>query len=545
MKKKPPAGPGEGERDVQVTLKPIFGVHPGAYLTVLYVVALLGILFLLLVYPGIAHHGANTRFTSTPSGASVYVDGTRVGATPCTVYVEGGERVIEFRKPHHETRRLVRRVPGRVVGSLIVPKRFRTHADLPLPDAEAFLAGALEEFAGWALFGQSTERYRMPLIASAALSDLYAGGRSADPALVDAFVQATLRYTVSEYSLKDVMRTASLAGSNGAVLTHQALLHTASRFTRLLTRLDYLPLWLLAALPAETAAIFEDSDWFSRFLRRYRETVALLSQSHLVGPGESPRVTIAGNEFVPVPSVRFLMGSALAGQDASLSLDTMVAPRLQTVSGFSVMATEVTNRHFARFVEANPEWGPDQREALEAQGLVDQDYLLEWSTTDYFPPEDADLPVVYVSHAAAEAYCMWLSEQLPPSVEGLAVRLPTEAEWEWTTRRFGNSAEDSRVPADGRHPVGSRSPADSRVHDLRGNVWEWCLDWYYPADPYLSSWDGLHHLDTRPFRGGVERVVRGGSWANRGGVITESTRGSQPPQWCTAFLGFRPVLVQE
>jgi len=385
----------------------------------------------------------------------------------------------------------------------------------------------------------------MPLTTSSALTDLYAGGRSADLRLVNAFVEATLPYTISEYSLKDVMRAASIAGAEGGALSHLAVLDVAGRFSRLLARLDYLPLWLLSTLPADTAASFEDSEWFSRFLRRYRESVAVLSESAQTGSTTTHRLTVAGNEFVPVPSARFLIGSALMGQDASLSLETMVVPRLEVLSEFSVMASEVTNRQFARFVTANPEWAPDKRESLQARGLVDQDYLKEWSVGEYFSPEDGELPVVYVSHAAAEAYCAWLSEQLPASLDDLTVRLPTEAEWELAARVFSAPTGGRQAPADGRHEVGSRSEAGTVVHDLGGNVWEWCSDWYYPADPYLSSWDGSDRLSTQPFDGGVERVVRGGSWANRAGAVTVSTRGSQPPDWSTAFLGFRPVLAQE
>jgi formylglycine-generating enzyme required for sulfatase activity len=252
---------------------------------------------------------------------------------------------------------------------------------------------------------------------------------------------------------------------------------------------------------------------------------------------------VAGNDFVPVPSARFLVGSALTGQDASLSLETMVVPRLQTLPGFSIMASEVTNRQFGRFVAANPEWAPGQRESLKNRGLVDQDYLMDWTDEDSFPPDEADLPVVYVSYAAAEAYCAWMTEQLPPGLDGLTIRLPSEAEWEWAARNFAAPAPDRQPPADGRHVVGSRSAPGTAVHDLQGNVWEWCSDWYYPADPYLSSWDGSESLSSGPFDVGVERVVRGGSWANRPGAVTESTRGSQPPDWCTAFLGFRPVLA--
>ena len=73
-----------------------------------------------------------------------------------------------------------------------------------------------------------------------------------------------------------------------------------------------------------------------------------------------------------------------------------------------------------------------------------------------------------------------------------------------------------------------------------GNLWEWCENWYFPSDSVNGSF-GLPGISYD----GVEKAVRGGSWANPESEIKISTRGSQNPSWCTPFLGFRPVLVKK
>ena len=81
------------------------------------------------------------------------------------------------------------------------------------------------------------------------------------------------------------------------------------------------------------------------------------------------------------------------------------------------------------------------------------------------------------------------------------------------------------------------------LFDLKGNLWEWCDNWYAPAAPLVTSRNSSYN---EPYYGNydaVEKTVRGGSWANDS--ISISTRGSQPPSWCTEFLGFRPVLVRK
>ena len=80
---------------------------------------------------------------------------------------------------------------------------------------------------------------------------------------------------------------------------------------------------------------------------------------------------------------------------------------------------------------------------------------------------------------------------------------------------------------------------------MAGNVWQWCLDPYAPSSYLLSSLDpALNACYEKAYAPGPDRVVRGGSWNNQSEQITLFTRGSQPAQWSTPYLGFRVALAR-
>jgi len=74
---------------------------------------------------------------------------------------------------------------------------------------------------------------------------------------------------------------------------------------------------------------------------------------------------------------------------------------------------------------------------------------------------------------------------------------------------------------------------------MDGNLWEWCRNAYGINDSELRGSQQIMALDM-PF---PDAAVRGGSWANSSGQVNAATRGSQPKNWCTAYVGFRPLLI--
>jgi formylglycine-generating enzyme required for sulfatase activity len=116
-------------------------------------------------------------------------------------------------------------------------------------------------------------------------------------------------------------------------------------------------------------------------------------------------------------------------------------------------------------------------------------------------------------HAAGE-YCNWLSKKT-----GKKYRLPTEAEWEWACRAGGSDAplspDDLKKAAwyfdtteDKTQAVGTKAANAWGLHDMLGNVWEWCT--------------------TGPNEPGV---VRGGSYQEKAKDLSPKTRSEYNPDW--------------
>lgn len=159
------------------------------------------------------------------------------------------------------------------------------------------------------------------------------------------------------------------------------------------------------------------------------------------------------------------------------------------------------------------------------------------------------LPVTRVSWDEALEFCRQLTEReraagrLPP---GFAYTLPTEAQWEYACRagtsgdyagslsEFGWYAPNSSRQT---QPVGTKRANHWGLHDMHGNVFEWCLDWYEARLP------GEPVRDPSGPRTGANRVVRGGAWNSDPELCRSSSRNGNPPEARADVLGFRVALT--
>ena len=123
-----------------------------------------------------------------------------------------------------------------------------------------------------------------------------------------------------------------------------------------------------------------------------------------------------------------------------------------------------------------------------------------------------DCPVETVSWNDAQAFIRKLNSQ-----SGKQYRLPTEAEWEYAASSggisetwAGTSDEASLVlhknSDNMTHRVGLKKANRLGIHDMSGNIWEWCQDWYNEAYYEDSPKDNPPGADI-----GGSRVLRGGS----------------------------------
>ena len=157
-----------------------------------------------------------------------------------------------------------------------------------------------------------------------------------------------------------------------------------------------------------------------------------------------------------------------------------------------------------------------------------------------------NLPVEQVSWDDAVAYCKKLTqgERVAGRITAQqAYRLPTEAEWEYAARAGTTGSRYGELDAiawhegnsNQTHPVKQKAANAWGLHDMIGNVWEWCSDWYgdYPTGSVT---------DPRGPSSGYFRMGRGGRWYYALGLARAACRDGFDPGDRLFFLGFRPVL---
>ena len=156
-----------------------------------------------------------------------------------------------------------------------------------------------------------------------------------------------------------------------------------------------------------------------------------------------------------------------------------------------------------------------------------------------------DLPVESISWNDCQEFINRVNAMLGKG----AVRLPTEAEWEYACRAgtaddFGGTENMQDVGwceanSGGKtHPVGQKKANGWGFHDMHGNVWEWCSDFY-------GRYSGEDAVDPMGYAVDGLRVLRGGSWFNMECLCRSAHRSKYAHGDRDDIIGFRLVCSEE
>jgi sulfatase modifying factor 1 len=254
-----------------------------------------------------------------------------------------------------------------------------------------------------------------------------------------------------------------------------------------------------------------------------KESVKEPAKPALAGPpkGESFSIPFVNLDMLWCKPGTFMMGSPA---EEKFREDDETQHKVTLTKGFWLGKYEVTQAQWEKVMGSNPS---------DSKG--------------------ATLPVEMVSWDDAMEFCKKLTQMekaaghLP---EGYAYTLPTEAQWEYACRAGTTTAYsfgDTITPKQANYyegkigkttEVGTYPANPWGFHDMHGNVWEWCLDWYgdYPDG---SASDPVGPSD------GSDRVYRGGSWYYIGSFMHSADRYRNTPDNRNNSLGFRLSLQTE
>ena len=236
-----------------------------------------------------------------------------------------------------------------------------------------------------------------------------------------------------------------------------------------------------------------------------------------------------GMELAYIPAGEFLMGSP--DSDTRATEDEKPQHRVRITEPFRLGVHEVTQGQWETVMGTTP-----------------------WKGKKYVK-EGNRYPAAHVSWDDATKFCRKLTMKERGAgwlQAGESYRLPTEAEWEYacragtTTRYHFGDGEGSlgeyawykdntrSVGEEYAHEVGRKRANAWGLHDMHGNVMEWCSDWlgmeYYGKSP-LADPQGPPQ--------GLVRVPRGGVWRNPAKSCRSATRSGNHPSYRFFYLGFR------
>lgn len=512
-----------------VKIKPLWGMKPGKWLTILYLIIIILAVFLIGFLPGILNGRMRVSFTSPAGVSAVYIDGKYAGGTPFTAWIPSGEHQVEFKVYGNTIETATLKVGHPLFLTWVFPRNMKfSGAQTVNPSLSAeihrqFLSDVLDQSA--VIQYDETHHYPPLFTDFAALGlpidqdamELAFACITSAQMLSDAKAAAATLKLDYDFSLQDAIFLGQTSPSGSSETPTQSESSPSSSAT---------PAALAAASTPAASSTFaahsehsaaELASKFAASQTPIESTITLSDDTLNAGP-----LSFTGKK---VSKGNFSMGKASGSLDYQNSVSALV--NVQNNTEFSISDFEVSEYQYTLFLEANPQWKKDNLETLKSEGKADSYYLAGVTTSLLFPSNKS---IRNISHQAAQAFCDWLSQQ-----SGRTVFLPTEEQWSAAFSALSQPQQQKSLL------VTSKSGS---LDSMLGGVWEMTSTDFIPLARafrilYPAAYDKLM-ASASAFQLSGSKIIKGGSYLHED---DGSSIGLIDPSDCSDTAGFRIAWI--
>ena len=267
------------------------------------------------------------------------------------------------------------------------------------------------------------------------------------------------------------------------------------------------------------------------------------AQNHILGSANADFADFM--EMVLLPAGSFTMGSP-SGE--AYRFEDEGPQHTVTLNGFYMGKYPVTQEQYQAVTGTNPSGIKTTAAAENAAKLPVE--MVTWYDAVEFCNKLSQLegftPVYTISGRTPASGYPVIGATVTANFGNNGYRLPTEAQWEYTCRAGTGTAYNTGASINNNtgwytansssntHEVGKKPANTWGLHDMHGNVWEWCWDWF-------GNYSSTAQTNPTGASSGITRVNRGGSWYSLAQGLRSACRNGDLPSSQFANLGFRVV----
>ncbi len=462
-----------------VILKPILGFNPPVYLTIIYSVVIILILFFIGFLPGIIKSGKRVTFDSPVSYSSVVVDDSYVGTTPITVFLPSGEHQVTYSFRNVAQENVTINVAHPLFLTWLIPREQEVTSSYYLDDKsfQSYIRAFQDEIISYSAVVEYNDVTHYPPLFQSAI-ETFLSAKHADISPIETFLMDSSLFITSTEMLDDFTKALSLLQNVGYDVSS------------------------LQSISQKIALLFDNQNHVSEKI------------SASTSPLKTTQSILKYNEYF-IDGIKYEKSSTTIGKQGPLSYPGVETFEKEiTLDSFNLSLREISEFQYAQFIEENTYWAKSNTKNLIDDGLVDESYLQGiYPTTKVL----SKTPIRNISYYAALSYTQWLSKK-----SGKIVRLPSSDELEFAINNSAGNYQKSLFNISN----------DTNPVALLGGVWEITDDEFIPLQRYLN-WN----VSDKNLINDI--IIKGGSYLNDTSNVDKTSIGVLKKNQCSDTTGFR------